>query len=126
MAGSPGHPQSRCFRVPISFKSAQRTPPATVNAASVNPGTNALGLAARTQEPQIDSAGIILNGGRLAFSYKGVAGKIVVIETSSDLMNWVPVHTNSLADEARQFTDCQKGDGVRKFYRLIIIQPPDR
>jgi hypothetical protein len=67
----------------------------------------------------INSAGATfgLNGLQFGFNLTGPAGKVVVVEASTDLVSWLPLWTNTLTD-ALQFTDPESGVDSRRFYRL--------
>jgi sugar lactone lactonase YvrE len=62
--------------------------------------------------------GLGFNGGRFGFALTGPAGQLVVVETSSDLVSWLPVWTNSFTDPVH-FSDPQTGLHSSRFYRAL-------
>ena len=55
------------------------------------------------------------------FNVSAVPGQVVVIETSTDLINWVPVQTNLVTILAPvMFTDSQAGLFPHRFYRIRL------
>jgi sugar lactone lactonase YvrE len=62
------------------------------------------------------------NAGQFGFSVAGPAGQLVVIDASSDLLNWLPIWTNSFFGVAGDvssvnFSDPQSGVFSKRFYR---------
>jgi hypothetical protein len=55
--------------------------------------------------------------GKFGFELAGPAGKAVVVEASSDLMNWAPIWTNTFMVGTLQFADPNSGVNARRFYR---------
>jgi hypothetical protein len=49
----------------------------------------------------------------------GVAGSNYVIQASTDMVNWVPIATNTPATGLWNFTDGQSTNFVRRFYRAV-------
>jgi len=65
------------------------------------------------------SSGFI--GGRFGFNLTGPAGQLVVVETSPDLANWLPLWTNTLTfPSALSFSDPQNGVSSSRFYRARL------
>jgi sugar lactone lactonase YvrE len=62
--------------------------------------------------------GLGFNGGRFGFALTGPAGQLVVVETSSDLVSWLPVWTNSFTDPVH-YSDPQTGLHSSRFYRAL-------
>jgi hypothetical protein len=58
-----------------------------------------------------------LAGGKFAFRILGYAPKGVVVQSSTNLVNWAPVVTNSLAGGQLWYTNAAAGSSPRKFYR---------
>jgi hypothetical protein len=56
------------------------------------------------------------HGGQFGFDLTGPAGKVVVIQGSTDLVSWLPVWTNSL-EGPLTFSDPQSGAHANRFYR---------
>ena len=55
-------------------------------------------------------------GTNATLSVQGDAGKLYVLYSSDDLINWVPVSTNSAPST---FTDVTAGTASRRFYRVV-------
>jgi hypothetical protein len=60
--------------------------------------------------------GFGFNGGQFGFSLKGPAGQLVVVEASTDLVNWQPIWINTF-DGDLSFSDLQRGVYRNRFYR---------
>ena len=60
--------------------------------------------------------GFGFNGGQFGFNLTGPAGRLVVVEASTDLMSWLPLWTNTFAG-ALNFSDPQSGVSSHRFYR---------
>ncbi|MBI3416032.1 MAG: hypothetical protein HY043_12095 [Verrucomicrobia bacterium] len=60
--------------------------------------------------------GFGFNGGKFGFNLTGPAGKSVVVEASTDFVNWLPLWTNTFAG-ALTFSDAQSGGVSNRFYR---------
>jgi sugar lactone lactonase YvrE len=56
------------------------------------------------------------SGGQFSFQLAGPAGQLVVVEASTDLVNWLPLWTNTVAG-ALNFSDPQGGTHSNRFYR---------
>ena len=56
------------------------------------------------------------NGGQFGFDLTGPAGKVVVVEASTDLVSWLPLWTNTLASPLH-FADPESGATSTRFYR---------
>jgi hypothetical protein len=54
--------------------------------------------------------------GEFRFDLTGPLGQSVVVEVSTNLVNWLPVWTNSLTG-AVNFSDPSSGDSTYRFYR---------
>jgi DNA-binding beta-propeller fold protein YncE len=52
--------------------------------------------------------GVGFNGGRFGFNLTGPAGRLVVVEASTDLASWLPIWTNTFAGSLI-FSDQQSG-----------------
>ena len=62
--------------------------------------------------------GFGFNGGQFGFNLSGPPGKSVVVEASSDLLNWLPLRTNTLTfPAALNFSDPQSAVYTNRFYR---------
>jgi len=60
--------------------------------------------------------GFGFTGGQFGFDLTGQAGKVVVVEASSDLTTWLPLWTNTLAGPL-SFSDPQSSGHFDRFYR---------
>ncbi|MGD0745177.1 MAG: immunoglobulin domain-containing protein [Verrucomicrobiota bacterium] len=59
------------------------------------------------------------------FNVSAVPGQVLVIETSTDLANWVPIQTNLVTSLALvMFADSQAGLFPHRFYRVRLYQGP--
>jgi O-glycosyl hydrolase len=58
--------------------------------------------------------------GRFGFNLAGVAGQTVIVETSTNLVNWTPMATNLLAVDPLYFSDPSPTNSTRRFYRLRL------
>lgn len=70
---------------------------------------------------------IILNDGKFGFSTNGFGfslagcqGSVVVIEASTNLMNWVPIMTNVMGAAPIYFSDPTSSNLIRRFYRARL------
>jgi hypothetical protein len=74
--------------------------------------------ATTTVPPLVALASPAFSGGNFSFAVPGAAGTNVAVEASVDLINWVPVQTNTppftfVDTNARQFT--------KRFYRTVNL-----
>jgi hypothetical protein len=51
----------------------------------------------------------------------GVAGQNVVIEASTNLVNWVPLATNRLGTDPLYFSDPASTNLSQRFYRAVFV-----
>jgi hypothetical protein len=58
--------------------------------------------------------GFGFNAGHFGFNLTGPVGQPVVVEASTDLVNWLPIWTNT---STLSFIDSQSGAFSRRFYR---------
>src|SRR5215510_10747260 len=70
-----------------------------------------LALAIDTSEP-----GFGFSGGQFGFRVAGPVAPWVVVEASTNLVNWIPILTNTFSG-VLSFTDPQSGDFSQRFYR---------
>ncbi len=59
-------------------------------------------------------------GGAFGFNLNGPAGQSVVVEFSTDLLNWRPLWTNTFTG-ALHFSDPQSGVSAQRFYRAHLL-----
>ena len=71
-----------------------------------------LALAIDTSEP-----GFGFSGGQFGFRVAGPAAPWVVVEGSTNLVNWIPILTNNTFSGVLSFTDPQSGGFSERFYR---------
>ncbi len=55
--------------------------------------------------------------GHFSFAFTGPSGQLAIVETSTDLMSWLPVWTNTFMVGALQFSDPNSGVYPIRFYR---------
>jgi sugar lactone lactonase YvrE len=70
--------------------------------------------------PVIVRGGVGFNNRRFGFSLTGLPGQPVVVQGSTNLVNWFPLWTNTLGAEALSFSDPQAGPFTERFYRAFI------
>jgi hypothetical protein len=58
-------------------------------------------------------------GGQFGFKLSGPAGQLVVVEVSTNLVNWLPIWTNTLGPVTNSFSDPQSGSFSQRFYRAV-------
>jgi hypothetical protein len=57
---------------------------------------------------------------QFGFNITWASGQIVVVEASTDLINWQPVQTNTLTSGSVYFSDPQWTNYPGRFYRLRL------
>lgn len=72
--------------------------------------------------PVIIASGSLLgfSGSQFGFNLAGPAGREVVIDASDDLLNWLPIVTNTFGAGALPFSDPQSGVCSNRFYRARV------
>jgi hypothetical protein len=69
----------------------------------------------------VNAPGFGIYSNQFDFNVSAVPGQVVVIETSTDLINWVPVQTNMVTSPAPvMFSDSQAGLFPHRFYRVRL------
>ncbi|HEV7925376.1 MAG TPA: immunoglobulin domain-containing protein, partial [Verrucomicrobiae bacterium] len=63
------------------------------------------------------------SNGAFSLESAGVAGGTYTIEASSDLINWLPLFTNTAPNGYIDFTDTNAGAWNYRFYRAITNSP---
>ncbi len=58
-------------------------------------------------------------GGHLRFDLTGPTGHLVAMEASTDLVNWLPIWTNTFGAGTLNFSDPQSGNSSNRFYRTL-------
>jgi hypothetical protein len=67
---------------------------------------------------QIGTGSTGVNPGGYGFTISGVINQTIVVEASTNLVNWQPIWTNTLSDAVTNFVDPQGLNYPRRFYRL--------
>lgn len=62
------------------------------------------------------------SGGQFGFNLAGPVGRSVVIEASTDLVNWLPLRTNTFTG-GLTFSDPQPGGASSRYYRTLLTMP---
>ena len=72
--------------------------------------------------PSIHAGGGSLGfqGGGFGFAWSGIPGQTVVIYASTNLVGWLPVHTNLVSPEPMNFLDLGATNFPARFYRLRL------
>jgi hypothetical protein len=77
-----------------------------------------------TAAPLVASGGaVLLPGGQMQISLSGQAGQMYVLDASSDLINWIPVVTNSLSAANDTFLVLINTNTTANFYRVDPSNP---
>lgn len=61
------------------------------------------------------------NLGQFRFDLTGPTGHLLVIEASTDLVNWLPLWTNTFGGSALSFSDPKSGISSIRFYRAHVL-----
>jgi uncharacterized repeat protein (TIGR01451 family) len=67
----------------------------------------------------LSSSGNALPSGQFGLNITGQPGLTYVVEASTNLVNWVPVYTNTTLDGVVSFTDTNAATAGLKFYRAV-------
>jgi hypothetical protein len=69
--------------------------------------------------PQIGGSGSVgVQSNKFSFTISGVANQTIVVEASTNLVNWLPIWTNRLSGTSTNFTDSQTTNYPRRFYHV--------
>jgi len=68
--------------------------------------------------PQIGNGGVTVQTNGISFAIGGVTNQTVVVEASTNLLNWQPVWTNTLTSALTNFTDSRWTNYPARFYRV--------
>lgn len=72
--------------------------------------------------PTFDGAGVAMGNGQFQFSAcGGVNGQSIVVQVSTNLVNWVNVSTNIVSDGCITYTDPQVPALPNRYYRLTVL-----
>ena len=65
--------------------------------------------------------GFGFNGGQFGFNLTGPSGRSVIVETSPDLVSWLPLWTNTFTfPAALNFSDPKSGTSSARYYRARL------
>jgi len=81
------------------------------------PATTALAHTSHTPAAFLGSA--VRSGSGFTFNINGVAGNTYVVQASTNLVNWVPLETNTAPFT---FLDSQANQFKQRFYRSVSVQ----
>ena len=68
--------------------------------------------------PQVAAASAGMKPGGFGFALNGVVNQTIVVEASTNLVNWQSIWTNTLSTVSTNFVDPQWVNFPRRFYRL--------
>lgn len=69
--------------------------------------------------PQIGGSGAVgVQSNKFGFTISGVIRQTIIVEASTNLVNWQPLWTNRLTGTSTNFTDLQWTNHPRRFYRV--------
>ena len=66
-----------------------------------------------------DDGQIGMSGGMFGFNVGGPLGQVVVVEISTNLVNWLPLQTNVCGAEPFFFNDADTSQFAQRFYRAV-------
>jgi hypothetical protein len=73
-----------------------------------------------SQQPPV--LGIVkLNGTQFIIGVNGVSGQRIVLQTSTDLQNWLPLTTNTLITGSWNYTNNAPPNFSEQFYRAMLL-----
>ena len=85
------------------------------------PGTDSSYLVRLNGDP-LRLSGIALRaGGAVGLTVRSLGARGYVLEGSSDLQAWLPLHTNSAAGLDLEFKDAEATKFSRRFYRARLL-----
>jgi hypothetical protein len=67
--------------------------------------------------PQISNSSTGASPGGFGFTLSGVLNQTIVVEASTNLVNWQPIWTNTLSAVSTNFVDPQWANHLHRFYR---------
>jgi hypothetical protein len=70
------------------------------------------------QPPVLDIAR--LNATQFTIGVNGVAGETIILQTSTDLTNWLPLATNTLVAPVWIYTNTPPLNQAHRFYRAFV------
>lgn len=75
-------------------------------------------LQAPTSPPLLTNIGV--QNGQFGFTFSGSNGQVIVVETSTNLVNWQPISTNTLTGTSTNITDANWKTFRHRFYRIRV------
>ena len=69
----------------------------------------------------VHDSGFGFRAGQFGFNLSGPAGQTVVVDASTNLLNWSPVSTNNMGNEPVYFSDPESSWLLRHFYRVRLL-----
>jgi hypothetical protein len=75
-------------------------------------------LGASRQAPVLGVARVQTN--QFRFTVSGWPGQKVIVQASTNLVQWVPIRTNTLAGTTLAFADPESANYPRRFYRVLL------
>jgi BspA type Leucine rich repeat region (6 copies) len=75
-------------------------------------------LDAPSNPPRISSGSVGVQSGNFGFTLTGVANQTIVVEASTNLINWQPIWTNILTGTSVTFTDSWWTNHPSRYYRV--------
>jgi hypothetical protein len=85
----------------------------------VNGASGRVQLSYRLNSLRVDSGVMGFTNGAFRMRWNGLAMKPVVIEASTNLLQWLPIQTNATPAATWDFLDADSARHVRRFYRAI-------
>jgi hypothetical protein len=64
----------------------------------------------------------VISGGRISFHYSDSAGLSYLVQGSSNLLNWVPLATNTPTSGSQTFSS--PASGPAQYYRIELLPNP--
>jgi hypothetical protein len=77
-------------------------------------------IVSNNQPPVIDITR--LQGSQYAIGINGVSGQTIVLQSSTDVRNWIPLVTNTLTTSRWIYTNTPPASSAQRFYRAILNQ----
>jgi hypothetical protein len=71
------------------------------------------------QQPDLGISRV--NNMQLRIGVNGISGQTIVLQNSTDLLNWQPLATNTLSTGTWTYTNAASSDPSRKFYRALLL-----
>jgi hypothetical protein len=61
-----------------------------------------------------------MRSNRFGFNIAGVSGQLIVVESSTNLIQWLPLQTNTLGSSPLYFSDPNSGQSSSRLYRIRL------